>query len=186
MDAWLGIADAMCADVDGAAEAAEIRRRLDRVQLDARRQQAYQLRVESRLSYRRIGERMGVDAKTAWRDVDAYARIAVPISEREVAFRESLEGRETALRRVYRVIVDPESSTDDLLRAVVAFDRVQSSIDRLYGLDKPAGGAVDPAGLDRIEDVHRVMIEIEDEVARLREYGLLDGEPATGTRRIVD
>jgi len=104
---------------------------------------ALELRIRG-LSYRRIGEALGVDPKTAHRDVTAeMAKVAIDSKESaEAAFAIELERLDDAIVRVansdaYKM-GDPQS--------INAMIRLSESRRKLLGLDAPARQDVTSGG----------------------------------------
>lgn len=147
-------------------EVKEIKVRTDWVMREARQRKAYELRIMARLPYRTIAEQLGVSIRTAFQDVQAYTTVAVPISERETARRESLETYERMLRTL--LVGLTEARGLDQLPFIDRIVSVQGRIDKALGVETPAA-AVDMTELQTVDEIDaaaRQLVEEMDFLAR--------------------
>lgn len=159
-----------CTEHEAEREVRDIKARTDWVIRDARQRRAYELRINARLTYRAIGEQLGIDTSTAYKDVATFAAASAPISEREIARRESVELYERLLRQMLLGMSEVQGQA--MLPWVDRLIQVQGKLDKSHGVDAPPA-VVDPNELGTVDDIDAAANQLVAEMDFLARNNLL-------------
>lgn len=182
MDAWLGQAVEAQAEHDAEAEQQQMRRRLNRVQLEDRQKRAWQLASGGATIYQ-IADQLGIHPTRAYRDIQAYVRVNVPTTEREEARKLSVDRHLAMYRRLNVAFL--QAAGEDQLKIADRLLKVMAAIDKLHQVDLPAPLDTPASELgtpgDVFEELHALRDRATDRLAAeqqmLHEAGLLSGPP---------